>query len=251
MTIGASTFAKGLQVLACFQTAPHSMTMAEVARRTGFDKATARRLCLTLVDCGYLRQTGRALELTARPLALGAGFLAGHDFGRRVQPVLDRAAPELDSEIALATLDGERAIYVARAATPSARISLGFTVGSTLPLLPTAMGRVLLAQLPPEEREGYLNDAEIRQFTSATEVDRSRLRASIEAAAQEGACHLENEFEMGAGALAVPCGLIGGVPAALGTTATVGMLQEPERRAQILDILRRAALGLGFDRPES
>ena len=50
----ASTFAKGLAVLECFADGSTALTMAEIARRTGFDRATARRLCLTLESCSYV-----------------------------------------------------------------------------------------------------------------------------------------------------------------------------------------------------
>ena len=141
----ASTFAKGLQVLRCFEGRREALSMAEVARLAGLDRATARRLCLALIDAGFLVARGRGLHLTARVLAVGAGYLAAHDVGRVVQPALNRAAEELGGDIALAVRDGGRAIYVACSATAGARVSQGFTAGSTLPLLPTAVGRMLLA----------------------------------------------------------------------------------------------------------
>ena len=242
----ASTFAKGLKVVECFEAGTRGMTMADVARLCDLDRATARRLCLTLVDCGYLARNGRALELTAKARAIGAGYLTAHDFGRAVQPTLDRFAEELDGEISLAVLDATRAIYVARSATSSARVSFGFSAGSTLPLASTAMGRMILAQLPAEELDVRLPAIEIRRHTEATETDPAAIRDRINAAASEGYCHLENEFEMGAGAVAVPAGLIGGVPSALGTTATVNALGDVAHRDRVLDLLRRAALGLGY-----
>lgn len=242
----ASTFAKGLSVLECLGAGQGGMTMADVARQTGLDRAAARRLCLTLIDCGYVVQTGRTLDLTARALTIGAGYLRRHDIGRAVQPILDRFAEELDGEIALAVQDGTRAIYVARSATASARVSFGFSVGSTLPLAPTATGRMILAQLAPETLDATLGQLDLHRFTTATETDPDRLRQRVEDAAATGQCHVENEFETGAAALAVPAGRIGGAPAALGTTASVNALSDETARNIALDVLRRAALALGY-----
>ena len=244
----ASTFAKGLRVLECFESGQRGMTMADVARLCDFDRATARRLCLTLIDCGYLVQNGRALELTAKALAIGAGYLTSHDYGRAVQPILDRFAEELDGEIALAVLDGPRELYVARSDTSSARVSFGFSAGSTLPLAPTAIGRMLLAQLAPDALDARLAGIDLQRYTDRTETDPTELRARIRETAANGHCHVENEFEMGASALAVPVGQIGGVPAALGTTASVNAMDDPATRNRVLDILRRAAMGLGYQR---
>lgn len=137
----ASTFAKGLAVLSCFEGGRSDLTMADIARLTGFDRATARRLCLTLQSSGYLYKHEKVLRLTPKVLAIAGGYLKAEYIGKTVQPTLDQFAKELDGEIALAVRDGSRAIYVARSAVPSARLSLGLSVGSTLPLLPTAVGR--------------------------------------------------------------------------------------------------------------
>ena len=100
--------------------------MAEVSRLTGFDRATTRRLCMTLQDDGYLHKTDRVLRLAPKILAIAGGYLTSNDFGHRVQPVLNQYAEEFEGEIALAMQDGDRAIYVARSAISSARVSFWF-----------------------------------------------------------------------------------------------------------------------------
>ncbi|MCB1340349.1 MAG: helix-turn-helix domain-containing protein, partial [Pseudooceanicola sp.] len=86
----AATFAKGMAVLAAFDGSAAALTLAEIARATGQDRATARRGALTLVGLGYLAQTGRAFALTPKVLGLAAGYLRANHFGRLVQPVLNR-----------------------------------------------------------------------------------------------------------------------------------------------------------------
>ena len=71
----STTFAKGLAVLACFEDGVRGLTMAAVARRTGLDRATTRRLCLTLVALGYLKHNEGELSLAPKVLALSGGYL--------------------------------------------------------------------------------------------------------------------------------------------------------------------------------
>lgn len=239
---GASTFAKGLRVLECFAGGASGLTMAEVARRSGLDRAAARRLCLTLIDSGYLVQTGRGLDLTARILPVAAGYLSRHQIGRLVQPVLNQAAEDLGGEIALAVRDGERAVYVARSATARARVTLGFSVGSTLPLSSTAVGRMLLAQSEDPARATVAAGG-----PEAAEAE--GLRGRVEAARAAGYAHVQNEFELGAAGLAVPCGRLGAAVAVVGTTAPAGSFDTPEKRDPVLAILRRAAMNLGLSGP--
>lgn len=240
----ASTFAKGLAVLSCFEGGRNDLTMADIARLTGFDRATARRLCLTLQSSGYLYKHEKALRLTPKVLAIAGGYLKAEYIGKSVQPTLDQFARELDGEIAFAVRDGTRAIYVARSAVPSARLSLGLSVGSTLPLLPTAVGRMLLAGCSGPEREQIINDCGMVRFTEQTTLDRPALEAEIHKAATQGFAFAANEFEMGAAGVAVPVHGISQTQAVLATTASVNYLDRQSQLDHVLDILRKAAMSL-------
>lgn len=240
----ASTFAKGLRVLACFESGSRHLTMAEVARRTGFDRATTRRLCLTLEDSGYLFKEDRVFRLSPKILAIAGGFLTSNDFGRSVQPVLNQFAEEFEGEIALAMREGDRAVYVARSARASARVSFGFSVGSTLPLLPTAIGRMLLARSSGEALHTTLARLEVVKFTEATDLDKSSLAAKIERAAEQGFAFVANEFELGAAGIAVPVGKIGAFQAVLATSDSMNRFENAREFDRALDVLRRAAISI-------
>ena len=51
--------AKGLAVIEAFDTRSPSMTLSDVAKKTGLSRGTARRLLLTLVDLGYAGFDGK------------------------------------------------------------------------------------------------------------------------------------------------------------------------------------------------
>lgn len=240
----ASTLTKGLAVLECFQSGRDDMTMADIARLTGFDRATARRLCLTLAQAGYLAQTGKTFSLTPQVVALAGGYMTAHDIGRVVQPVLNQFAEDLQGEIALAVRLSTRAVYVARSAVSQARSSMGFSVGSTLPLLHTSVGRMLIAMLPEPERSDLIATCPITRFNAATDLDRDSLGRKVAQAATQGFAYSKNEFELGAVGMAVP--VISGTqtPMVLATTATVNHFAHEGQFDRSLDILRRAAMTL-------
>lgn len=240
----AATLAKGLDVLACFEERAGVQTMPEVVERSGFDRATVRRLCLTLEASGYLVREGRGFRLAPRVLALAGGYLADLDAGRRVQPVLREAAEALDMEVALATRDRMQAIYVDRAAPASARVTLGLSVGSTLPLLHTAVGRMLLARSAPDIVEAALARPPVRH-TETSETDPATLRSAIETARDQGYCIARNEFEPGAAGVAVPVGSLGDRPFVLATTATVNRFDDPKALDEVLNALRHASMAVG------
>ena len=50
--------ARGLDVLACFDSGRPAMTLSEVATAAGLARPTARRLLLTLEELGFVRSSG-------------------------------------------------------------------------------------------------------------------------------------------------------------------------------------------------
>lgn len=212
------SFAKGLEVLACFDGSSATLTLADLARRTGQDRATARRGALTLVAQGYLRHEGRDFALAPRVLALAGGFLQANQFGRLVQPVLNHHARRLGAEIALATLDQGRALLLAQSTVSDGPVSYGFTVGSHLPVLHTSLGRMLLACAPTSEIEAALAAMPQAHTTQSLQYP-DQIRDRINAAAQTAQCITCGEFEPGITGFAVPVSGPGQTPLVVGSSS--------------------------------
>ncbi|WP_241477448.1 IclR family transcriptional regulator domain-containing protein [Leisingera sp. ANG-S5] len=228
----SSSFAKGLAVLAVFDAETPSMTLAEIARRSGQDRATARRGALTLVQAGYLRQDGRMLSLTPRVLALAGGFLQANQFGRRVQPVLNRHARQMQIEVTLAMLDQGRVLLLAQSTVEHGHITYGFTAGSHIPLAHTSLGRMLLAGLPEEEAAAGLAETDLPRHTEASLTDPAAILDRVGEARAQGYCLTDSEFEAGITGYAVPVSRPGRTPIVAGCSAPRG--QQPEADAERL-----------------
>ncbi|MDO6749321.1 helix-turn-helix domain-containing protein, partial [Gilvimarinus sp. 1_MG-2023] len=82
------TFAKGLEVLEAFSGTDRSMTIPNIAEKTGLNRTVARRLVLTLQYLGYLECSNRVYKLTPKILGLAGEFLQGRDIGKHVTPIL-------------------------------------------------------------------------------------------------------------------------------------------------------------------
>lgn len=227
----SSSFAKGLAVLAVFDAASPSMNLAEIARRTGQDRATARRGALTLVQAGYLRQNGRNLSLTAKVLVLAGGFLQANQFGRRVQPLLDHHATSLGAEITLAMLDQEQVLLLAQSTVSNGPVTYGFTAGARIPLIHTSLGRMLLACLPLDQVETLVHSADIPSHTEQSIQDPDAILARIAQARQDGLVVTDGEFEAGITGYAVVVSRPGDTPVVLGSSAPRGMgtKHQPEK----------------------
>lgn len=236
------TFAKGLEVLSAFDAQDRAMTIPEVARKTELNRTVARRLVRTLELLGYLECRNRVYRLTPRVLRLGSGFLQGRQVGKSIQPIVASYSKRLGESISFAMLDGTEAVYVAHSPGDPAMITTGFTIGSRLPLLPTGMGRALLAHTDPQTRERLLATAPLTAHTRATKLTREAVRAALEETAQRGFAYVEGEYEEGVASLAVPVQRSDGeLIGALGIVGPTPRFQEKQERLSRVALLRDCA----------
>lgn len=197
------SLARGLDVIRAFDAEHHSMTLTDVAKRTGLSRATARRFLLTLADLGYVRTDGKHFELTAQVLQLGYAFLAGHTLTELIEPVLEELSSRLNESASASVLDGSDVVYIARVHTRRI-MRVGIAVGSRFPAYATSMGRVLLAHLDPEELDAALAARPLEALTPNTITDPAALRRELDAVRERGWCLVDQELEVGLRSIAVP-----------------------------------------------
>lgn len=231
------TFAKGMTVLKAFDAANTQLTLPQIARITGLDRATTRRLVLTLAHLGYVQQKDRVFSLTPRILVLAGGFLQGRQFGKTIQPVMRAFAQHIGEPISMAMIDGYEAVYVAHSGGDASTISIGFTIGSRLPLLHTSIGRALVAFSDPVTADDIIRNAPLQKFTAMTVEDRATISEDIAATREKGYAFVDGEFETGVAAIAVPVRATGQEIAALGVSASSARFKSHDFRKIVLSTL--------------
>ena len=194
---------RGLAVIRCFSSEHPSLTLSEVAERTGLTRAAARRFLLTLQELGYVGSTGRQFSLRPRVLALGYAYLSSFSVAQISQPHLEELAEDLHESCSVSVLDGDDLVYVARASA-NRIMTIALTVGTRLPPYPTSMGRVLLAHLPERELDAHLARVQMRKLTEQTIVEEPRLREVLAEVRRQGWAAVDQELEAGVRSIAVP-----------------------------------------------
>jgi len=196
-------FAKGLKIIEAFGETVQRLTIAEAAKLTGLDRATARRCLLTLADLGYADYDGKFFSLTPRILRLGHAYLSTTPLPLLVQPYLDQLAEKVGQSASVSVLDGTDILYVARASHKRI-ISINLTTGSRLPAYCVSMGRVLLAALPDPEILSILSRSTLKQNTAHTKTDIGMLMSELHVVASRGFAVIDQELELGLCSIAVP-----------------------------------------------
>jgi IclR family transcriptional regulator, pca regulon regulatory protein len=195
--------AKGLAVIEAFSRERDRLAIAEVAQRTGLDRATARRCLLTLAELGYANYDGKYFELTPRVLRLSAACLTTMPLPRIVQPMLDKLSAEIGQSTSVSVLDDADIVYVARSAQQRV-MSINLMPGSRLPAYCSSMGRILLAGLPEAVLRKMLFDAPLLRRTPKCLTDPDKIMKLIARAKKDGFIIVDQEIELGLRSIAVP-----------------------------------------------
>lgn len=245
----AQSLERGLAVIRAFGPDHPRLTLSDVARRTGLTRATARRFLLTLVELGYVDFDGRLFRLRPQVLELGYSYLSGLTAPEVALPYMEDLAGQVSASASLGVLDREDIFYAAH--VPASRmLAVRVPVGTRVPAHATAMGHVLLAALPAEERRRYLDSARLERLTPETLTSRGELTAALDAVYRNGYALGDQGLEENLFAVAVPVtDGRGSVVAALGIATQAGAVGEPppagylpallETAAQVSDQLRR------------
>lgn len=200
-----TAFSRGLKIIGCFSAAHPSLTIAEVAKAAGLNRATARRLLMTLEADGYASQRDGRYHLTPRILDLGYSYLSGLPLDGLLYPSLFAVADRFRESCSAGILEGHDVVWVARAQTSHPRVmTLVNRVGSRRPAYLTALGVVLLAGLPNDRLDEYLRTAEMRKHTDKTITSPAQLLAEVLGARANGWYLADEPVEYGVRAIAVP-----------------------------------------------
>jgi IclR family pca regulon transcriptional regulator len=197
------SLARGLSVITAFDADHPSMTLSEIAGRTGLTRATARRFLHTLVELGYVRFDGKWFSLTPQVLRLGTAYLSGLGLPQIAQPHLEQLSARLGESTSAAVLDGDEIVYVARVATRRI-MTVSISVGTRFPAYAASMGRVLLAGLDDAALDAYLARVELVPLTNRTVRTTDALRAELDKVRQQGWALVDQELEIGLRSLAAP-----------------------------------------------
>lgn len=194
---------RGLRVIQSFGTDRRPMTLSDIAKACNLPRATARRILMTLEKSGFVVGDERLFSLTPHVLTLASAYLTSNQINTVMQPLMDEVSSKAKEVCSLAVLDGDEAVFVARA-SPARVFSAGIDIGYRLPAFCTSVGRVLLSRLSNEELTAKIENMELRPQTSETIVDKSVVIATIIAGRNKGYSLVDQEAEDGFRSISVP-----------------------------------------------
>ncbi len=233
--------ARGLDVLTAFGPTRMAMTVSDVAAHTGLARPTARRLLLTLEALGYVRSNDGVFSLTTKVLEIGTSVIAAQGLWDVARPHMVDLVAHTGESSSMAQLDGSDIVYTARVPVPKI-IALAVNIGTRFPAVATSMGRVLLADLDPDEVAAALEMPSGSGIVPRIRLEGDALRRDLAEVRERGFALSDELLSMGIRSVAVPVRDVSGrAVAAMNVTVHAAETPIDTLTGVYLPLLQRAA----------
>lgn len=181
-----------------------SSSLEDLARESRLAKPTVYRFLMTLKDLGYVRKDeGDRWFLTMKLFSIGSRALDHIQFPAVAKPICEDLSHKLGETVHVGVLDEDEALYVLKIESRYA-LRMYSRVGKHIPLYCTAIGKILLAYMPEQDRERIVRDTKLVPFTPHTIRDRNMLSAELTEVRQQAYARDREEHEEGITCIAAP-----------------------------------------------
>src|SRR5262249_38952304 len=160
-----------------------------------------------LTALGYLQRDPATRKYRLGPRVLDLGFSAINSMELREIATmhLQQLSDSTGRTVNMAILDGADIVYIERVrGAQRGQREIDLNLGSRLPAYCTSMGKVLLANLPPDEREAALDGSDLMAHGPNTLVQRSKLISELDRVRSTGLAVNNEELAHGLRSIAAP-----------------------------------------------
>jgi DNA-binding IclR family transcriptional regulator len=184
---------------------PGGIGLSQISAAVGLHPSTAFNLIQTLASLGFLAQLpdSRRYRIGTRLFTLAAGALDETALIALATPILERLSAETGYASHLAVRSQRDIVVIARTAA-TGLLQLAGHPGATRPAHATAIGKMLLAAMLPDELDRWLETLPLPAFTPGTITDAQALRREIVGIRRAGLARDDCELDRDVRCLAVP-----------------------------------------------
>ncbi|MEH0574487.1 MULTISPECIES: IclR family transcriptional regulator [Streptomyces] len=240
---------RAARLLEAFSHDRPTLTLSELARRSGLPLTTAYRLVADLVACGFLERDEHDLYHIGLKLWEIASLAPQRESLRDAAlPFMEDLFQVTSENVQLAVREGEESVFVERLSGHRS-IPVINRVGGRLPLHPTGVGRVLLAFAPQDVQEKVLASP-LKSFSPLTVTSPVELRRILADVRARGFAVNDRQVDLYTFAVGAPIrGANGEVVAALSIVVPAEQASVPAL-APIVQATARA-ISRSLARPEA
>jgi len=224
--VGVQSLGRAFAILEEVARHREGIGLAELSKLVGLHNSTTFHLAKTLVSLGYLRQEKESKRYRIGRLlfALAANALDEIEMVNVATPVLEELSRETGESGHFAVRMGDAVVVIARTSGPGA-FQLTDRVGVVRPAHCTALGKIILASLRPDQLTRFLERVELKPSTRKSITNTGVLLREIAEVRRTGIAFDDGEFNPEVRCVAVPVtDFTGQVVGALGISGPIWRL---------------------------
>ena len=220
------------------------LSVSEVARKLGYNRANSHRYLATLRDMGYVEKNAAArYRLTFKILEIGARITDRFEIRRIARPHMRELAATFNETVNLGYWDGQAILNIDKIDSSNV-LRTNSAIGAVMPAHCTSQGKCVLAFLPANELDIYLAHAEFESFLPNTITSVEQLQAELATTRSRGYAIDDEEWLMGIRCVAAPIFDYTGRPSYALSIAGPAIRMQPEIVARVQAKLREVCAAL-------
>ena len=203
--VGVQSLGRAFAILEEVARHREGIGLADLSKLVGLHNSTTFHLAKTMVSLGYIRQEKDSKRYrVGRPLfALAASALDEIEMVNVATPVLEDLSRDTGESSHFAVRMGDAVVVIARTSGPGA-FQLTDRVGVVRPAHCTALGKVILASLRPDQLERFLERVDMNPSTEKSITDIPVLLREVAEIRRTGIAMDDGEFNAEVRCVAVP-----------------------------------------------
>jgi IclR family transcriptional regulator, KDG regulon repressor len=198
---------KSLDILKLFLNQKSELSLTEIIKLSGLNKSTAGRIAAVLVEYNFLKQPEKRNKYSLGPIFLSfAGTIKSGSVMREIAlPYVQKLTQQVHESVVIAYGDEMKNVFTETFHDISSTkniLRVGIDEGTGLPPHTNSLGKIILANMPNDAMQRYLEGKPLERFTPNTITDVSLLKNHLMTIRKEGIAFDEGEHEIGVSGIA-------------------------------------------------
>jgi IclR family transcriptional regulator, KDG regulon repressor len=181
------TITRAIHILKAFSIDEKELSLAQLHHKLGLSKSSLQRILNTLVANGFLEKDNdkKTYKLGLELYYLGKLVEDHSHLLTTAKPFLRKLRDKLGENVYINVIEDNARKCIAFEEAKHTLMTISH-IGATSPLYMGASGKVLLANLPLEEIEKYIEETNLKPATEKTIIDKEELQEELKVIREKG-----------------------------------------------------------------
>src|SRR3989339_67652 len=196
---------KAFVILDVISKSNQGLRISEISSRLDISKSTVHGITAALEDVGALVRDSVSKRYTTglTLMTLGKAAYERIDFKNIARPIMEDLMEQCQESVFLGVRNGE-SVTVIDIIESRKDFKITSPIGTTLPLMAGAVGKLFLSQMDSHDIEKYLHANPLVRYTANTIIDSDLYAKELEKVRQSGIATDDQEYLSGVRAVAAP-----------------------------------------------